>query len=127
MLSTFSRTVPSNVYEAWILLSVFVSCFMLHLTGWNRIPQFLAQLHYRSIYFRSFNVSSLLLISQSSAKRLISNSISKVISLMCKENKKGPRIVSCGTPETTGNQSDLIPFTLDLVPIYTEIFKLLVF
>ena len=33
MLSTFSRTVPSSVYEAWILLCFFVSCIMLHLTG----------------------------------------------------------------------------------------------
>ena len=34
-----SRTVPSNVYEAWALLvSFFVSCLMLHLTGWNCIP-----------------------------------------------------------------------------------------
>ena len=30
MLSTFSRTVPSSVYEAWILLCFFVSCIMLH-------------------------------------------------------------------------------------------------
>ena len=33
MLSTFSRAVPSSVYEAWILLCFFVSCIMLHLTG----------------------------------------------------------------------------------------------
>ena len=28
------------------------------------------------------------------------------ISLMCKENNKGPRTVPCGTPDTTGAQSD---------------------
>ena len=50
MLSTFSRSRPYNVYEAWVLLvSFFVTCIMLHLTGWNRIPHFLAQLHKRSI------------------------------------------------------------------------------
>ena len=34
MLSTFSRLVPSKVYEAWIFLIRFlVSCIILHLTG----------------------------------------------------------------------------------------------
>ena len=34
MLSTFSRSVPSKVYEAWIFLIRFlVSCIILHLTG----------------------------------------------------------------------------------------------
>ena len=28
-----SRTVPSRVYKAWILLWFFVNCIMLHLTG----------------------------------------------------------------------------------------------
>ena len=44
MLSTFSRSVPSKVYEAWIFLIRFlVSCIILHLIGWNLIPHFLAQ------------------------------------------------------------------------------------
>ena len=39
MLSTFSRSAPSKVYEAWIFLIRFlVSCNILHLTGWNLIP-----------------------------------------------------------------------------------------
>ena len=39
MLSTFSRSVPSKVYETWIFLIRFlVSCIILHLTGWNLIP-----------------------------------------------------------------------------------------
>ena len=33
MLSTFARSVPSNVYEAWILIRFLVSCIILHLTG----------------------------------------------------------------------------------------------
>ena len=42
MFSTFSRSVPSKVYEAWIFLIRFlVSCIILHLTGWNLIPHFL--------------------------------------------------------------------------------------
>ena len=50
MLSTFSRSVPSKVYEAWIFLIRFlVSCIILHLTGWYLIPHFLAQEHNRSI------------------------------------------------------------------------------
>ena len=28
-----------------------------------------------------------------------------------RENKRGPRTVPCGTPDTTGAQSDLTPFT----------------
>ena len=34
--------------------------------------------------------------------------------LMYKENNKGPRTLPRGTPDTTGPQSDLIPFTLNL-------------
>ena len=50
ILSTFSRTVPSKVYEALILFKCFlVSCIMLHLTSWNLIPHFLAQFPNRSI------------------------------------------------------------------------------
>ena len=77
MLSTFSRSVPSKVYEAWIFLIRFlVSCIILHLTGWNLIPHFLAQEPNRSISLWSFIVSSSSLISrfQSSAKSLISDS-----------------------------------------------------
>ena len=29
------------------------------------------------------------------------------MSFMCRENYKGPRTVPCGTPDTTGAQSDL--------------------
>ena len=37
--STFSRSVPSKVYEAWIFLIRFlVSCIMLHLKGLLAIP-----------------------------------------------------------------------------------------
>ena len=58
MLSTFSRLVPSKVYEAWIFLIRFlVSCIILHLTGWNLIPHFLAQEPNRSISLWSFIVS----------------------------------------------------------------------
>ena len=60
-------------------------------------------------------MSSLSLISrwqtQSSAKSLISDSMSAVMSFMCREINKGPRMVPCGTPDTTGAQSDLTPFT----------------
>ena len=41
-----------------------VICIILHLTGWNLIPHFLAQHPNWSISFRSFNVSSVSLISQ---------------------------------------------------------------
>ena len=59
MLSTFSRSVPSKVYEAWVFLSRFlVSCIILHLTGWNLIPHFLAQEPNRSMSFWSFIVST---------------------------------------------------------------------
>ena len=65
ILSTFSRSVPSKVYEACIFLIRFlVSCIILHLTGWNLIPYFLAQEPSRSISLWSFNVSSSSLISR---------------------------------------------------------------
>ena len=45
MLSTFSSTVPSRVYEARIFFIRFlVICIILHLTGWNLIPHFLASI-----------------------------------------------------------------------------------
>ena len=37
--------------------------------------------------------------------------MSAVVSVMCRENNKGLRTVPCGTPDTTGAQSDLTPFT----------------
>ena len=65
MPSMFSRSVASNVYEAWILLIRFlVSCIILHLTGRNLIPHFLAQEPNQSIPLWSFIVSSSSLISR---------------------------------------------------------------
>ena len=70
MLSTFSRTVPSRVYEAWIFLIRFlVICIILHLTGWNLIPHFLAQHPNWSISFWSFNVSSVSLIANTVVRK----------------------------------------------------------
>ena len=108
MFSTFLKSVPSKVYEAWILLIRFlVSCIILHLTCWNLISHFLAQEPNRSIYCWSFIVSSSSLISrkqtQSSAKRLISDSLSDEMSFMHRENNKGPRTVPWG--DTRQNRS----------------------
>ena len=42
---TFSRTGPSRVFEAWIISNHFlVICTILHLTGLNLIPPFLAHI-----------------------------------------------------------------------------------
>ena len=50
ILLMFSRTVPSRVYEVWIFFICFlVICIILHLTGWNLIPHFLAQ-HPNDLY-----------------------------------------------------------------------------
>ena len=38
------------------------------------------------------------------------------MSLMCRENNRGPETVPSGTPDTTGAQSDLTPFTTTLLP-----------
>ena len=116
MLSTFSRSVPSKVYEAWMFLIHFlVSCIILHLTGWNLIPYFLSQEPNRSISLWSFIVSSSSLISrwqtQSSTKSHISDSISDEMSFMYREDNKGPRTVPWGTPDKTGDRSDFTPFT----------------
>ena len=55
MFSTLSRTVPSRVYEAWIFfIRYLVICIILHLTGWNHIPHFLAQHPNWSISYWSF-------------------------------------------------------------------------
>ena len=63
MFSTFSRTVPSRVYEAWIFLSrYFVICIILHLTGWNLISHFLAQHPNWSVSFWNFKMSFVSLI-----------------------------------------------------------------
>ena len=60
-------------------------------------------------------MSSVSLISrkqiQSSAKSLISESMSVEISLMYEENNKRPRTVPYGTLDKTGAQSDFAPFT----------------
>ena len=111
-----SRSVPSKIYEAWIFLIHFpVGCIILHLTGWNLIPHFLAQEPNRLISLWSFTVSSSSLISwlqtQSSAKSLISDSESDEMSFMYRENNKGSRTVPWGTPDKTGAQSNFTPFT----------------
>ena len=43
--------------------------------------------------------------------------MSAVMSFMCTENNKGPRTVPCGTPDATGAQSDLTPFTTGVVSV----------
>ena len=48
---------------------------------------------------------------QSSAKSLISDSISDEMLFMYKENNKGPRTVPWGTSDKTGAQSGFTPFT----------------
>ena len=56
MFSTFSRTVPSikGIGSLNFICNFFVSCIMLHLTGWNLIPHFLAQLPNQSIFLLKF-------------------------------------------------------------------------
>ena len=124
MLSTFSRSVPSKVYEAWIFLIHFlVSCIILHLTGWNLIPNFLAKEPNRSISLWSFIVSSSSLISwlqtHSSAKSLISDSISDEMSFMYKENNKGPRMVPWGHP-TKLEPSQILLHLQQLVVVWSK-------
>ena len=104
MLSMFSRSVPSKVYKAWIFLIHFlVSCFILHLTGWNLIPHFLAQEPNRYISLWSFIVSSSSLISrlqtQSSAKSLISDSISDEMSLCTERTTRDQERCPGGHPK----------------------------
>ena len=57
---------------------------------------------------------------QSSAISIISESMSVEISLMYKENKKGPKTVLCGTPDKTGAQSDFAPLQQLAVVCSTE-------
>ena len=48
---------------------------------------------------------------QSSAKSLISESMSVEISFMYRENNNGPRTAPCGTPDKTGAHSEVSRFT----------------
>ena len=104
MLSTFSRSVPSKVYEAWIfLICNLVSCIILHLTGWNLIPHSLAQepnrsisLWFHCVFFIHFTIANTVI-------RFISDSISDEMSFMYRHNNKGPRTVPRG--DTRQNRS----------------------
>ena len=63
-------------------------------------------------FYCVFFILNFTITTQSSAKRLISDSISDEMSFMYRENNKGPRTVPCGTPDKTGAQSDFTPFTI---------------
>ena len=104
MLSTFSRSVPSKVYEACIFLIRFlVSCIILHLTGWNLISHFLPQEPNRSISLWSFIfILNFTIAITVISKGLISDSVSDEMSFMYRESNKGPRTVPWGTPDKTG-------------------------
>ena len=54
------------------------------------------------LYFYDFTVTN---------RVIIKDSMYAEISLLYKENNKGTRTVPCGTPDTTGAESDLTPFT----------------
>ena len=116
MLSTFSRLVPSNVYEAWIFLIRFlVSCIIAFdgLKSHTPLPcpgtqSINIPLTFHCVFFiLNFTIANTV-ISKKSYFRL---SISDEMSFMFRENNKGPRTVPWGTPDKTGAQSDFTPFT----------------
>ena len=112
MLSTFSRTVPSRVYEAWTFLISFHVTVYVHHIAFDRLKSFpcpASRLIYMYIFLKFQYVLCILHFSVANkviAKCLISESMSVEISLTYKENNKGPRTVTCGTPDKTGTQSN---------------------
>ena len=95
--NVFKVSSLQGIWSMDFLIRFLVSCIILHLTGWNFIPHFLAQEPNRSVALWSFIMSTSSLISrqqtQSLAKSLISDSISDEMSFMYRENNKGPRTV----------------------------------
>ena len=116
MLSTFSRSVPSKVYEAWIFLIRF-SC-QLHHIAFDRLKSHTPlpcpgtqsiniPLKFYCVFFiLNFTITNTVI-----SKKSYSDSISDEMSFMYRENNKGSRTVPWGTPDKTGAQSDFTPFT----------------
>ena len=111
MLSMFSRSFPSKVYEAWI----FFSCHLHHiifdrLKSHTPLPcpgtqSINIPLKFHCVFFiLNFTIANTV-ISKKSYFRL------NIMSFMYKENNKGTRTVPWGTPDKTGAQSDFTPFT----------------
>ena len=98
ILLTFSRTVPSRVYEAWIFYIRFlVICIILHLTGWNLIPHFpcpASQLIYIFLNFQcvpcslSFSVANTVIRKESYFRINVCWDIINVQKTTTKKNKK---------------------------------------
>ena len=104
MFSTFSRTVPARVYETWIYFYPF-PCYLHHI-AFHRLKShtpFPCPAFQLICIFLKFQYI-LCILKHSHPQSLISESMSVEISLMNKENNKGPKTVSCGTPDKTGAQ-----------------------
>ena len=106
MFLTFSRTAPSRIYKAWIFFDPF-PCYLHHI-AFDRLksrtpfPCPASQLMYIFLKFQcvfcvlNFSVANTI-INEESYFRINVESMSVEISLMYKENNKGPRTVPCGT------------------------------
>ena len=118
MLSTFSKSVPSNVYETWIFFLDPFSC-QLHHIAFDRLKSHTPfpcpgtqsiniPLKFYCVFFiLNFMITNTVISKQS-------DSVSDEMSFMYRENNKGPRKVPWGTPDKTGAQSDFTPFTTTL-------------
>ena len=115
MLSTFSRSVPSKVYEAWIFLSGFLSAASYgssQVEISSPLPCPGTQLINIPLKFHCvFFILNFMIANTVISKKSYFSSISEEMFFMYGENNKGPRTVPWGTPDKTGVQSDFTPFT----------------
>ena len=114
MLSTFSRSVPSKIYEAWIFFTHFlVSCIMLHLTGWNLTPFPCPGTQLINIPLKFHCV--FVILNFAIANAVISKKSYFRLSILCdiinvKREQQGTKNSALGTANKTGAQSDFTPF-----------------
>ena len=109
MLSTFSRSFPSKVYDPF-------SC-QLHHIAFDRLKTHTPlpcpgtqSINIPLKFHCAFFILNFTIANAVISKSLISDSISDEMSFMFREHNKGPRTVPWGTPDKTGAQSDFTPF-----------------
>ena len=111
------------------MIRFLVSCIMLHNTGWNIIPHFLANLPSCQL----ININTSLSNSRHSRQRTNKSQIlfQPWCHLYTRKNNSGPRTMSCGTPDKTGAHWDFAPLTTTLCyllhrneSIHTKVFHL---
>ena len=115
---TFSMFCPCSSYAGAILSFFRETLSVEHFCGWysmDRFSQVVRECRSSCSTCLSFFFTMVLLHMVSSANRRIFDLMPSGRSLMYSRKRLGPRTDPCGTPDSTGRVSDLVPSTTTAV------------